>query len=458
MNETRRLLEFIGELNYESLPSPVVEIAKLCILDTMGVGLFGSRTPWANVVAGLAVRARCEGESSLWRRDIRTTPEYAALANGTAAHGIEMDDRKPDYDCHTGSIAVPTAMALAESMGADGRTFITSVVAGYECAYRVGRAVLRQMEKGIHAPTHKGIWGAVAAASKALGLNLEDSLSAFGIAGHMASGIFEFSQDPERATVKRLHGGWPAHSGTLAALMARDGLTGPSTVLEGKFGYCRTFAGAEPPRIEEITRDLGHPFMILGREVKPYAAWGGSHTFIEAASKLKTEHGINPDMIEEVTVGGSQKLILGHEVKAPKGIMAGQYSLSFVTAVAFFKDLRDPSIWTDELLKDEQVLTLAGKVNWQLDEEMDKVYRETHNYGGAKLTVRLRDGKQFSATVHISKGTMGNPMTPEEIAAKFNILAGYMFPSTRVDEIRQMILSLDSVGDVRELGRLLMLP
>ncbi|MFH1087879.1 MAG: MmgE/PrpD family protein, partial [Chloroflexota bacterium] len=248
MNETRKLVEFIVGVNYESLPASVVEMAKLCILDTVGVGLFGSQTKWANVVAGLATRARCQGDSALWGHDMRTAPEYAALVNGTGAHGIEMDDRKPPYDAHTGAIVIPTALAAAESGGIDGKKFITSVVVGYESAYRVGKAVPKQLERGIHAPAHKGIWGATAAASKALGLDVERSLNAFGIAGYMASGLWEFSQDPQRATVKRLHGGWPAHSGVMAALLARDGLTGPATVLEGKYGYCRVYAGEEPPR------------------------------------------------------------------------------------------------------------------------------------------------------------------------------------------------------------------
>jgi 2-methylcitrate dehydratase PrpD len=457
MNETRTLVKFLAEMNYDNLSPEARATAKLCVLDTIGVGLFGAQMEWARIVAEMVTEADCVGESTVWGRNVRTAAQYAAMANATAAHGIEMDDLKPAFRVHTGALAVPAAMAATEKVQADGKRLLTAIVAGYEASFRVSRSVRKQMERGIHSPGHFGIWGSVAAASKALDLNQEQMLDAFGIAGSMASGIFEFSNDPLRTMVKRLHGGWPSHSGVIAALLGQKGLTGPSTVLEGQYGYCRVFAGEEEPRLEDVTKDLGTSFQILDWETKSYAAWGASHLCIDAVNELQARYRIEPQEIEKVIIGGFRTLFMQHEMREPQSIMAAQYSLPFVTAMAFFKDLRDPSVWKEEVLRDEAILGLVQKIEWYLDEEVERIHRETYGYGGVKLTVKLRDSREFHTTVYHAKGSQGNPMTPQEIHDKFSFLVGHVLPRNRVEEIARTVDSLERVDNVRQLGDLLLL-
>ena len=260
MNETRTLVKFLVGLKYEDLPPEVVAEAKLALLDHFGVGLFASRMEWSKMVCELVEEAGSKRESTVWGNSFKVTAQDAALVNGTAAHGIEMDDRKPSLSLHQGSVTVPAALATAEKAKADGKTLITAMVAGYELPYRVGRCMKKSPE-GIHTPGHRSVWGAVAAASKALGLGEGQMLNACGVAGSMASGIWEFSEDPKGTMVKRLHMGWSAHSGVTAALLGAKGFTGPSTVLEGKYGYCNVFA-KDPAVVEfeELTRTHQGPW------------------------------------------------------------------------------------------------------------------------------------------------------------------------------------------------------
>ena len=454
MDETAKLADFVANLSYSDLPSGVVHTAKLCLLDTLGVGLFASQMPWTKIVAQIGDERRGAEESVVWGRSAKVPAEYAALANGVAAHGIEMDDRKPSLGLHPGCQVIPSALGLAEKLHLDGKTLITAITAGYEVIFRVGRAIPRP-RRGINSAAHKGVWGSVAASTKTLGLNKAQTLNAFGLAGFMASGISDYSEDGSTSMMKRLMGGWPSHSGVMASLLAQNGLTGLGTMLEDKWGYCRIFAGNEEPRLEELTKDLGRPFQILEREIKPYAAWGGSHLCIDAVNVLKLQYQIQPQDVEQVVVSCASRLYENRQIRRPQSIMAGQMSMPFITALAFFHDLRDPEVWKEEILSDERILQFLDRVECRVDEEIEKRWRAAGGQGEVKVVARLKGGVEKSATVAHSKGTSENPMTEEEIREKFLLLAGRRLPPERCTQVVTAVSRLEQIADVCEFTELL---
>jgi 2-methylcitrate dehydratase PrpD len=458
MNETSRLAEFLSGLKYDDLPPDVVEIAKLCILDTVGVGLSGGGYPWSKIVAEQVEESGGSGEAFLWGRSARVPAQQAALANATAAHGIEMDDRLPTAQEHPGSMAVPAALALAEKTSANGRALITSIVVGYELGIRVGFAI-RFKNPGLHWAGHKGVWPAVGAAAKALDLECGQMQDAFGLAGSMACGLGEFSQDPRGTMVKRLHGGLASYHGVLAALLAQRGLTGPGTVLEGLYGYCRVFSSGGEPRYEELDRELSHSYRILQREVKPYASWGGGHNAIDAVGQILAEGPLDPAKITRIQIGGSRFMTETHSLKEPRSVMAAQYSLPFLTALALSRGpeaLMDPrGVWTDETLDDPELAEMIAKTEVYIDPYLEELSLEWRHYGGAKVTVETAHGTRREALVHHSKGTTQNPMSPDEIKTKFRAVAGPALPAGRIEEIIACINDLENVDDVRELSGLL---
>ena len=455
MNETQTLVRFLAGMDYDTLPPEVRSTAKLCLLDTLGVGISGARTEWSSIVKAVTEAAGSNQEGAIWGHALRVSAPHAAMINGTSAHGIEMDDRKPAFRVHTGSIAVPAAVAAAERAGSDGKTLLTAIVAGYEAGFRVARSVPGQYERGMFTPAHSGIWGATAAACKAQNLTYEQTLNAFGISGCMASGLREFQNDNERDMVKRLHAGWTSHNGVMAALLAQQGMTAPRTVLEGEFGYCNVYAGAGGASLEQLGKDFGRPYQILLREVKPYAAQGGSHVCIEALMQFKAQYPVKAEEIEKIVIGTCSFLIGHHENREPKTITAAQLSLPFVTALAFFRDLTDPTAWKTELLSDQAVLGLAKRVEWYVDDEMEGRHRATRGYGGARITIKLRDGREFRTVIYNAKGTEANPMTSQEIHRKFKLLAGHALRNEQVERIAEAVDSLEGMKDVREFGRLL---
>lgn len=458
MHESSNIAGFLSRLAYDDLPGEVVETAKLCILDTIGVALAARRWPWTRMVAEQVQYDAGAPNSTVWGTALRVPAQQAALANATAAHGIEMDDRIPTAQEHPGSMAVPAAIAVAEQVGADGRSLITSVVAGYELGIRVGLSI-RFSNGGLHWAGHKGVWPAVGAATKALGLDHQQMLDAFGLAGSMACGISEFSSDARGTMVKRLHGGLASFHGVLAALLGQRGLTGPRTVLEGIYGYCRVFASGGEPRFEELDRDLGQDFRITRRELKPYASWGGGHNAIDAVANIISEHPIDISRIAGIRVAGSRFLTERHGLRDPRSVMAAQYSLPFLTALALSKGpaaLMDPyGLWTDAVLADPEVIGLVAKTEVAIDPDLEEKSIKWRHYGGARVTVTLDDGTEYEGLVHHSKGTQQNPMTPEEIKAKFRAVAGPVLPDGRVDRIVAYVDQLEDSSNISTLCSLL---
>jgi 2-methylcitrate dehydratase PrpD len=320
--------------------------------------------------------------------------------------------------------------------------------------FRVGKAVPRP-RRGINSATHKGIWGSVAASTKALGLDRTETLNAFGLAGFMASGVSDYSQDGSTSMMTRLMGGWPSHSGVMAALLAQKGVTGLPTILEDKWGYCRIVAGDDEPRLEELTKDLGDSFEILEREIKPYAAWGGSHLCIDGVNLLKVRDQIRPQDVERLTVLCASRLYENRQIRRPRSIMAAQMSMPFITALAFFHDLRDPDVWTEDILNNDKVLEFLNRVDCRVDDEIEKRWRVTGGQGEVKVTAQLKNGMEKSAVITHSKGTVENSLTEDETREKFSLLAGKRLLPERCQQVLSAVNRLQQIADVCEFTALL---
>jgi 2-methylcitrate dehydratase PrpD len=321
--------------------------------------------------------------------------------------------------------------------------------------FRVARAAGAQLP-GLTGVVHKGVFGATAAAAKALGAGHEPTMNALGIAGSMASGIKEYYNDPAHTMVKRLNGGWAAQSGTLAALLGQRGYTGPWTVLEGRYGYLNVFSkpGAVEPDL--LVDGLGERFAVVDREVKPYAAWGGSHVVIDAIRDLTGAVPIRLDEIDEIHISCSARLVRRRINRRPESVLAAQISLPFLTALAFVHDLADPRIWKDaSILHDPELLGVVDRVHCVVDEARDRIVATDGGSGGAAVTVRLRGGGTRQAEVAHSRGSRQRPLGPGELVHKVRSIASDVLPLAQCDQIIAAVEALPHRTDLADLARLL---
>jgi 2-methylcitrate dehydratase PrpD len=248
--QTTRLAEYAVGLRYEEIPAEVLQRAKDCIADTVGTILFGSQFPWSKMIIAQARRMGTGGSCAILGTGARVCALAAALAHGAMTHAFEQDNLTfPDSGVHPGASLVSSGLAVAQESGMNGRDLLTSFVAGAEVMIRIGRATKRTNEaRGFHAPGTLGPFGAAVASGKLMRFDATKMTNALGIAGSTSGGLLEFAHSGNGAMVKRLHLGRAAEGGVLAASLAADGFTGPSTVLEGGGGISQGVLQRERPR------------------------------------------------------------------------------------------------------------------------------------------------------------------------------------------------------------------
>ena len=445
---TRRLARFASHLEYNNLPSQVREMAKSCILDALGAAFLGSLYPWGKIIAEYAAREGGKPESSIAGRGIKVSAGHAALANGTMAHGFEVDDVYIPAIHHPGSVVVPAALSVAERQGATGQEFLSAVVAGYEIMNRIGEAATEShLLRGFFPTGTNGVFGAAAAAGNLLRLNEEQMTDALGIAGSQSSGMFEGIK--EGRMTKRFGAGRAAQSGVMAADLARLGFTGSTTVLEGEWGYLRAYS--DRADLSCLTEKLGERFTIAETTFKPYPCCKGMHAAIDGALDLNREYHFDSREVESIVIGAYEKLVRMHDIYAPATPMAAQFSIPYVVAVAFLKGKPEVEDFTPEKIMDPKVLSFARLVKIVVDPEVAS-YFPAHE--PSKVTVKLKGGKDFSKIILHSKGTPQNPMGIEELEEKFQSFASRVIPGEQAAEAVVRIRHLGGMNHISELSGL----
>jgi 2-methylcitrate dehydratase PrpD len=409
--------KFAAELAFDDIPRPVVERAKDCLIDMVAVATFGSRFPWSRMVADYAQRYGAGGPCTLFGfPGVRVQAPIAALANGAFANGFEQDNAYfPNAGAHAGSPLMPAVLAACEETQADGRTAITAFVAANEINHRVGtashRAKISPEPMGFHAPGLSGPYGAAAGAGRVLGLDAEHITHALGIAGSLSAGLLAFSHAEQGGMVKRLHLGRAAESGVLAARLASAGYTGPETVLEGKFGFLDAYSREADPTL--LTAGLGAEWRTLIIAMKHYPMHGATQIPVQSVRDLMAEHGFTGPDVARIVIEGSPKLASHHNNREPGEIMHAQYSVPFCVALALYRDPEDPKSMDESALKDTNILRACRDI---VELREDPKVRDVSN---ARVTVTLRDGREFHRDAKTFKGRPNSPLSRAELRRKF---------------------------------------
>jgi 2-methylcitrate dehydratase PrpD len=450
---TRDLAAFTASLRHEALPAEVQERTRFLVLDLVGNMLRGRHE--AESTAPLLAAARAlglaAGSAAVFGDSARYTPAGAALVNGATAHSLDFDDTHAAGTLHPGAPVIPAALAAAEMVGADGRTVLAAIVAGYEVTCRLALSLPGgdHYERGYHPTATCGAFGAAAAAARVFGLSAAQVESAFGIALSQAAGSLQFLANG--AWTKRFQVGWAALNGLAAACLAREGFRGAAEALEGRAGFLRAYA--PNPRPERALEGLGTRWELMETAVKPYPSCRYGHASVDAALALRAEHGLRAEEIEAVTMGLPNKgmLLIGSPLdykQNPQNIVDGQFSGPFVVACALARGHFgwDSYAW----LQDADIRALMRRITPVEDPEVEADFPA---FMSGKLTVRAR-GQTFVKKVQVPKGEPGNFLTEAELRAKFHGLADAVLGAERAKQLADAVLNLDKAPDVHGMMRL----
>lgn len=445
---SERLASWVVSLTSDQLPDDVTAMTKRLVLDQLGLQLRGSTLPNVQPVRAVATALAGTAEATVAGSATRLSAPQAAWVNGTLGHSAEYDDAHMSA-WHTSSAVVPAALAVAEREGRDGAELITAVVAGVQVMGVLGSVAGGGMlARGWHGSKVLGVFGAAAAAGRLLGLDAAQLANAFGIAASDAGGTMEY--DRSGGEVKRLHAGSAARTGVEAVLLARAGLTGPATILEGHRGIFAMFGEAQDgavPAPEEWDR-----WQVLGTMFRFYPAIAATHPPLDALRRLREQEPFGADDVVAITVG-LPAWAVGHgaAIVRPADAISAQFSLGFglglqlVTGANRPQDYFDPRRW-----QDPEIVRIAEAV---VPEAMEIPDGDPDL--SARVEVDLRDGRRLAA---YQPGFHGHPVWPasgQDIEAKFRANLDGVTSKERAQAIIDGVTALEHAPSVRDLAVLL---
>jgi 2-methylcitrate dehydratase PrpD len=441
----QELAAWTSTLHLGDVPAEVRAVAREHILDTLGCGLAALGV--GEAVAGLTVAQDAgSGPASAIGRTGTVPAPAAALANGMLCHGLDFDDTHEASIAHVATVVVPAALAVAEAVGASGADTLAAIVAATETVTRIGMAAPEGFHRrGFHPTGVCGVFGATVAACRLRDMDAETTARALGLAGSMASGIFEYLADG--SPTKPFHAGWAAQAGVQAAALAAAGARGPSTVLEGRFGLYATHVDVAHDITREVA-DLGERWEAPLVAIKPYPACHWIHAAVDAAVEAAGD--LSPDAIAEIVVripevGEAVVLEPLAQKRTPVTEYDAKFSLPWCVAARLVHGRLDVRSFLGDIAE-PAVLELAAKVSYEPWEgEFTSVFA-----GGARVIGT--DGTQTAVVNQAPRGAPGNPMSHEDLVAKFTANATL---SLSADAAAQLAAAVDAIEDAPDVSAIM---
>jgi 2-methylcitrate dehydratase PrpD len=449
------LADFIVNCRYEDLPKEVTEKVKEYMVDVIGCMVGASGEEQAKILLELVREMGGSPESTVFAQGFKTSVMNAALANGTLGHIFDFDDDHREGTMHPTVVVFPAVFALGEKLKKTGKEITRALVLGLEVMIRVGESFLgKSYYQGFHPTGTCGVFGAAAGCAALLDLDFKRTVYALGLAGSFTAGTQEWST--EGSWQKPLQAGHPAMFGVLSGCLAEKNFIGARTVFEGPNGFIRAHSFKDTFDYGRITGNLGKKWEMMDTSIKVHACCRFAGPVADCAMDLNRQ-GVRAEDVKSIVAKvcdfSIRVLCTPPEPKYhPVTHVDAQFSLPYTIAVAIAKGRTGPEEFKEKVLNDPRVLGLAQKITWEMDPACEAVYPESYP---ATLVATLNDGRQVTAHVDYPKGDPENPVSIDDIIAKFNLLTEKYFDRERQGKILKTLMKFETIGNVSELAKLL---
>ena len=443
---------FAGEmLAYRdaSLTAADFEQTSRLLFDYAVCAYSGSQQPVSLAILDWAKRYDKFGGAMVTGTVQRAPAPVAALVNGTTAHSYELDDTHDATLSHPGSVVISAALATASERVATGKDFINAVVAGYETMTRLGLAANAGavIDFGFHPTPVFGALGAATSAAMLMKLPYEQLLDAWGHALSLSAGSMQFSDETKGTAIKRVHAGYAAQQGVLAAEMAESGIGAPQRAIDGKYGFLELYG--RQPRPEKLHRG-SKPLIVHDITFKPYACCRQFHSVIEALGKVT--NGFSSEGLESIVVRGPRVLSDQHMIRRPTSPMAAQYSLPFVVGASLEFGPTNFDAFKDANLAHVGILKWSDMLEVEHNEELQACYPE---HFGSEVEVAFAGGRVDRLRLLDSRGTPGNPFTWDNLMTKGESLTAQLPRPLPLTRLRSVLADLQDMMSISSLENLL---
>lgn len=444
-----KLADYAIDLDFFHLPEETVHEAKRRVIDSLACAVGAFDSPAVNA-ARLSVPVVKDGlKSGILGVDVATSPEHAAFVNGVMIRYLDFNDTYLSKEPSHPSDNISAALAVSEAVGKSGEDLITALCAAYEVQMRLCDAASLRAKGWDHVAY--GSFSATVAASMLFGLSREECVHALGIAGVTAPALRQ-TRVGALSMWKGAAFANAAKGAVFAALLAKNGMTGPAPVFEGDRGFFRLVSGGF--RLPDFAPEDNQPFKMHESYIKYYPAEYHAQSAINAAVELsgRIEFVESIESVVVKTVSAAVEIIgSGEEKWRPATRESADHSLPFLVATALLNGTVVTGSFTADRLKDTRVLSLMDKTKVVVDEGFDRLYPGAVP---ALVEVTLKSGETLSKEVSHPKGHPNNPLTDLEIEDKFRRLSSGYFTATEATHALERLWALEKIEDMGEVQAL----
>ena len=421
------------------LPPKLIADAKTLVADYLGVAIAGSQTDSGAIAARFANETGGKAEATLIGHAGRVPAVHAAFANAISSHSIELDDVDVLALFHFSPPIVSAALAVAEREKSSGEDFIAAVALGCEMMARLSEAANNSLrDRGFHTTPTCGVFGATIAAARLLKLDRDQVVSALGLAGAQASGLMEMYGPSMQ---KRFNPGPAARNGITAALMAKLGFTGAATIFDGERGFLRAFTDAFD--LAALTKGLGKDYPVY-MEYKAYSCARPIHNAIDCALNIRKQLKEPIANVSAITMRRHPAWAKYHLNTRPKTYHEAQVSLPYSTAVALIEGNALLPQYQDDKLDDPQILRLSQMIEVVPDDSLPRGV-------SCLMTLKTTGGAELISQVDHPRGSIENPMSPEDMSNKAHMLGDGVIGRQAMDSLIERTRNVEKLPNLADI-------
>ena len=443
---SRQMAEFAAGLDFADIPPRAVHEAQRFLLDSVGCAL--AAVPNQDMQAMFRFTEKLGGapEATVIGTGHRTNAPNAALMNCLLTRALDYNDIYWKNDPSHPSDIIGAALAVAEAAGRSGRDALTGIVLAYELELRWCHAAEPGVrEVGWHHATLTQFVSPLVA-GRLYGLNVDQLVAAVGISGssHFTLGGVVAGH---LTNMKNTRTPLASQAGVVAALMAREGYSGPVEVIDEQEGLIEVLRNVQW-HTDELVRGLGSEFIITNCGYKAFSTEALTHQPITAALNLCRDHNLRAEEVAEVLVETTTRgadILSDPSKYQPTTKETADHSLPYVVAAAIADGYVLPKSFTDEKLRDPRIWALLPKIKVVADPEIDRLFPKVKR---ARVTITTTGGASHTNQTDVAKGDPADPLTDDEIVAKFRANAAGVVSESRLDEIVEATWGFDELADV----------
>jgi 2-methylcitrate dehydratase PrpD len=452
---TKSVAEFVINTKFEEIPADVIDLGKKSILDGFGLALAGSQSVMGPI-ARKYVEAFGLGDqrASIIGTSMKAHPRFAAFANGVSIHADDYDDTQLSAAkdriygllTHPTVSVLPPAFAVCELGHKSGKEFMVAYHMGVEVETKINEAISpRHYDEGFHSTGTCGTFGSTAACSRLHGLDVKQTVYAFGIGATEGGGF----RNNFGSMTKPFQAGHAAENGTVAADLAALGWTASVDILEAPLGFFQAAGGSFDP--DAIVGRFGKPWTLAnpGVSIKPYPSGSLSHPAMGEMMRMIKEHDIKPGDVEKVDVGANHAMTTSLLHHVPMTGLQGKFSMEYCMSILLLDRKAGLVQFQDKVVQRPDVQEMIKRIHFYIDPVAESAGLDKMT---SLMKITMKDGKVYTGRAEFAKGSPSNPMSYEEVADKFRGCAEFAkWPTAKTEAVIEAVKSLENVSDMSKL-------